>query len=277
MRFIYTSDLHGIKFLYEEIKTLIKEQGKFDYLIIGGDLFAHCREMQSQISFINGYFTSFLNEVQVKILFIPGNIDWPGSIKAINHLPKILDITCIDLNGIQTAENIITTGFPYVPPTPLHRKDYELRDLTEDKSTVIPDSYITDKTGGKHYITASYFNEQASIECKLKLMNPKCSIMISHSPPYGNKLDICNRGTHIGSKAVLKKIEEIQPSLSLHGHVHESPKISGSWHDKIGNTICINPGMEANKLHAVLGEIDNYGTILNLEHTIYGSYNPPVN
>jgi Icc-related predicted phosphoesterase len=31
-------------------------------------------------------------------------------------------------------------------------------------------------------------------------------------------------------------------SLSLHGHIHESPEVSGRWYAKLGRTICIQPG-----------------------------------
>jgi Icc-related predicted phosphoesterase len=37
-------------------------------------------------------------------------------------------------------------------------------------------------------------------------------------------------------------LKENQPLLSLHGHIHESPEVSGGWYTSIGNTICIQPG-----------------------------------
>jgi uncharacterized protein len=43
----------------------------------------------------------------------------------------------------------------------------------------------------------------------------------------------------VGSKAVRRLIEEHQPVLSLHSHIHESKNAK-----KIGRTICINPGAE---------------------------------
>ncbi|HXQ36037.1 MAG TPA: hypothetical protein VN843_18620, partial [Anaerolineales bacterium] len=43
----------------------------------------------------------------------------------------------------------------------------------------------------------------------------------------------------VGSKAVRKAIEKYQPLLSLHGHIHESRSAQ-----KIGKTMCINPGSE---------------------------------
>lgn len=44
-----------------------------------------------------------------------------------------------------------------------------------------------------------------------------------------------------GSKAVRAAIEKYQPTLGIHGHVHE-----GAGAQKIGKTICLNPGSEYN-------------------------------
>ena len=41
----------------------------------------------------------------------------------------------------------------------------------------------------------------------------------------------------VGSTAVRAAIEEHQPALSLHGHIHES-----RGNCRIGRTLCINPG-----------------------------------
>jgi Icc-related predicted phosphoesterase len=45
----------------------------------------------------------------------------------------------------------------------------------------------------------------------------------------------------VGSHAVRQIIEEYQPLLSLHGHIHESRGAT-----TIGRTVCINPGSEYN-------------------------------
>jgi hypothetical protein len=44
---------------------------------------------------------------------------------------------------------------------------------------------------------------------------------------------------HVGSTAVRKVLEEFQPKLALHGHIHESPGVCN-----IKRTTCINPGSE---------------------------------
>jgi Icc-related predicted phosphoesterase len=55
---------------------------------------------------------------------------------------------------------------------------------------------------------------------------------------------IVTKGGHtvmapVGSTAVRKVIEQAQPLLALHGHVHESRATK-----MIGRTLCINPGSE---------------------------------
>ncbi len=42
-----------------------------------------------------------------------------------------------------------------------------------------------------------------------------------------------------GSPAVRAFIDRVQPMLTLHGHIHESP-----GHVRIGKTLCINAGSE---------------------------------
>ncbi|GAC1445721.1 MAG: metallophosphoesterase [Chloroflexota bacterium] len=73
-----------------------------------------------------------------------------------------------------------------------------------------------------------------------------------HVPPYNSSLDMAAELTEdlavvrkggepqiipVGSTAVRSFIEEYQPVVSLHGHIHESRGVA-----KIGNTVCINPG-----------------------------------
>jgi uncharacterized protein len=82
------------------------------------------------------------------------------------------------------------------------------------------------------------------------LDNVVCNI---HVPPYNSALDIApeldtsvtppravaGSTVPVGSTAVADFLEQRQPLLSLHGHIHESP---GAVH--IGRTTAINPGSE---------------------------------
>ncbi|MDP3105392.1 MAG: hypothetical protein Q8M95_12400 [Candidatus Methanoperedens sp.] len=44
------------------------------------------------------------------------------------------------------------------------------------------------------------------------------------------------------AKAIYNFLKKYQPKLSLHGHIHESPEITGRWYAKLGRTTCIQPG-----------------------------------
>jgi uncharacterized protein len=75
-----------------------------------------------------------------------------------------------------------------------------------------------------------------------------------HAPPYDSRLDtapvldedltVVMAGSEpktapVGSSAVREAIEEFQPLLALHGHVHESAGAT-----RIGRTLCLNPGSD---------------------------------
>ncbi len=71
-------------------------------------------------------------------------------------------------------------------------------------------------------------------------------ILVTHSPPYGTEVDFT--GTkHIGSTAVRKFVEEVQPILVCTGHAHEGRGIT-----KIGKTVIVNAGAAKNGFCAII-------------------------
>lgn len=87
-----------------------------------------------------------------------------------------------------------------------------------------------------------------------RLDNPRTALFNIHVPPYNSRLDTApmladdltvetSAGAQmtapVGSTAVRTAIEELQPLVSLHGHIHES---GGSV--RIGQTMAINVGSE---------------------------------
>jgi len=92
-----------------------------------------------------------------------------------------------------------------------------------------------------------------------QLEDPERAIFNIHVPPWESSLDTAfevdadlryvTKGGHphevsTGSKAVRQIIEETQPLLSLHGHIHESKGVT-----KIGRTVAINPGSDYGSGH----------------------------
>lgn len=97
----------------------------------------------------------------------------------------------------------------------------------------------------------------------------KC-IFNFHCPPFDSGLDSApemskdlKAGTDltpVGSKSIRKAIEDRQPMLGLHGHIHESRGALA-----IGRTLCINPGSE-------YGEGILRGAVVNLEQDTVKGY-----
>jgi len=92
-----------------------------------------------------------------------------------------------------------------------------------------------------------------------QLEKPERAIFNVHVPPWESSLDTAfevddelryvTKGGRphevpTGSRAVRQVIEETQPVLSLHGHIHESKGVT-----KIGRTVAINPGSDYGSGH----------------------------
>ena len=64
------------------------------------------------------------------------------------------------------------------------------------------------------------------------------TILITHAPPYGTKLDVIGR-EHCGNKSIMRYIKQ-NKNILLHicGHLHENMQKQ----ERIGNTLIVNPG-----------------------------------
>lgn len=66
---------------------------------------------------------------------------------------------------------------------------------------------------------------------------PAGAVLVLHSPPQGH-CDASGDGTHFGSEALLRAVEEKRPRLAVCGHIHESWGCEG----RIGETPVRNLG-----------------------------------
>jgi Icc-related predicted phosphoesterase len=141
--------------------------------------------------------------------------------------------------------------------------------VAEFKSIRNPDMTHSEIEGGYEVVGLSNANmtpwrcardvEEDILEQKLNqlagmIQKPERTIAILHVPPHDSGLDTCpdldehlkiiTRGGQVlmksaGSPAIRAFIEKVQPMLTLHGHIHESP-----GHVHIGHSLCINAGSE---------------------------------
>jgi len=289
MKLIYTSDLHGEIRLYQELLSLITSSSP-DVIALGGDLlpsFPPTKRYEDMVpnqktfvhDFLFLFFKRVLETTSVKDIFlIPGNWDLGYSYLFKEPTEGLIDLS---LRSYRLENGYELIGYPFVPPTPFRPKDYEKMD--DPESAWPPQknpSYIraSDQTDQLTPIDPYlYLRQRETIQEDLnrfpKPLYQRRAIYIMHSPPFGTRLDSIQRGKSAGSRSIQAFIEEHQPLLTLHGHIHESPELSGAYFDRIGETLSINPGQsvwtgrEFSKLHAVTFEMENVeGT---LKHTCF--------
>jgi Icc-related predicted phosphoesterase len=281
MRLVYATDLHGDAGSYEALATLACAE-QADAVLLGGDLCAYNREAVPQLRFVEGPFRSFLtslNSAAVPVLAIPGNVDRPATIARLRQFERDGLLRLLGLEPYRlalpggNAEPLDVIGYSHVPPTPFRLKDHERRDLSGERYHA-PWPILTSppaSAGALAEVPADHLNQLPSIEEELAKIPTieGCCLLVAHSPPWGGMLDLSGSGDHVGSRAVRAWIEDRQPLLALHGHIHEAPDRSGRWAERIGRTICINPGPSADgSLQAVIAETSDL--LRSLRHTHRG-------
>lgn len=157
------------------------------------------------------------------LYFMAGNDDLFSIDEVVAEFPDIKDP---DLRRFEIEGGYQIVGLSYANMTPWRC----VRDLEEENLTKKLD------------------------EVKALIQNPDNTIAVLHVPPFNSGLDTCpeldknlkiiTQGGQVvmksaGSPAVKTFIETVQPMLSLHGHIHESP-----GHVRIGKTLAINAGSE---------------------------------
>lgn len=248
----FVSDLHGKVSRYEKLFSRLRESPP-EALFMGGDLLPHemAKLPPGVDDFLHAYFFLQLSIIKdelgqdfPEIFLIPGNDD-PGREEAtFKEYDKLGLIRYLSMRTLEFS-GFFVTGYPFVPPTPFQRKDWEKYDVSRfvDPGCVPP-------TEGCRSVDPDYDPEYATIARDLEALSIGLdmdrSILLMHSPPYQTRLDRAALDgmmvdhvpldVHVGSIAIQRFIEEKQPLLTLHGHIHESSAITGSWKDSIGRT-----------------------------------------
>ena len=270
---IFVSDLHGSLSRYKKLFKNIESE-KPEIVFLGGDLFPHhFSDSNEYDSFYEDIFRKGFQRLKDKlkniypiVCIILGNDD--GSIYEENLLEDEKSGLFKYIHNKYLVHNSYKFyGYNYIPPTPFQLKDWEKYDVSRH---VDPGCVPIEE--GKHRIEPA-LNEMkySTIKKDLqKLVGDKdlCqSVFLFHSPPYKTKLDraaldgkmidYVPLDVHVGSIAIKRFIKKHQPLLTLHGHVHESASITGSWKDKIGNTFCFSAAHDGPELALIKFDLTN--------------------
>lgn len=269
-KLLYTADLHGNEVFY---KRLLKkaEKDNINAVVIGGDLCPKGEgslqnKIESQKFFLEKFlihlFRQFKEENKGKeIYLIMGNDDFRVNFKVLENADEAGILKSIHKKSVKLNKSLNIAGYSFINPTPFRLKDWEKPELENGK---MPQQVFAGEIRTAEKESGTINGDLG----KLKGMsNPKKTVYVIHAPPFNTKLDIITTSAHVGSVSIRHFIEEEQPLLTLHGHIHESPKMSGSWKDKIGKTLCINVGSSypEDKVNCVVIDLEELNNIQYVE------------
>jgi Icc-related predicted phosphoesterase len=275
MKALITSDLHGsqrkYKFLFDKIRLFQPEA-----VFIGGDLTGFAAKLNTYTS-IKNFYRDYLELELEKLKFdleknypeifiIMGNDDPINQEDELERLSELGLIRYVNERIVQ-FKGYFVAGYSYVPPTPFMNKDWEKYDVSQfvDVGCVSPEAGFRSIPVDVHDLRFNTIKRDLNkMFYKLDLSNMIC---LFHSPPYQTNLDraaldgiMVNHApmdVHVGSIAIKEFIVNKSPYITLHGHIHESTRITGKWKEKIGDTICLQGAYEHNQNAIILFDLEN--------------------
>ncbi|MFX1298182.1 MAG: metallophosphoesterase [Promethearchaeota archaeon] len=252
MKILYVTDIHGIEWKHNEILEVASSL-KPDVVINGGDLLPFKGNLLQQDKFITGFLDEYFSKfesMKTYYLGLLGNDD-------LRIFDDVFQNTCDKysyvVNMAQRKFQIEDSKYEFIGMNWVSDLPFGLKDRARKDTN----SFELPKQIGKQFLSTSngfkkiedwfsYIETLPTIEEELKtLVKPfdvSNTIYIFHNPPTNLGLDVCFDGRTVGSKAEYIFLKKNQPKISLHGHIHESPSVSGKWYSQVGNTICIQPG-----------------------------------
>jgi len=163
--------------------------------------------------------------------------------------------------------NFPVYGYACVPPTPFLLKDWECYDVSRH----VPPGSVSPEEGRQSVPRDESRVKWGTIQQDLDSLVGKepldRAVILFHTPPYDTALDRAALDgktyehvaldVHVGSLAVRRFIEERQPLLTLHGHIHESTRLTGEWKIRLGRTVCINGAHDGPELALVRFDLES--------------------
>ncbi len=254
MRAFFVSDLHGRVGRYRRLFQTVREE-RPDLVLLGGDLLP-MGLVAGDEEVDGGFIEDFLAGEMLRLRDELG-ADYPvfiailGNDDPAHHETSVLELETAGLwryahdRRIELA-GVTVYGYSHVPPTPFQLKDWERYDV----SRFVDPGAVSPEEGYRSVPVEAHRIRNATIKDDLENLaggdDLSRAVFLFHSPPHqtlldraaldGQMIDHVPVDVHVGSVAIRRFIEERQPLVTLHGHVHESAQLTGSWRDRIGRT-----------------------------------------
>jgi Icc-related predicted phosphoesterase len=273
----FVSDLHGDVGRYRKLFDAIANEQP-EGVFLGGDLLPSGLSSKpvnhgEGEDFISDFFIPELRQCKEalgdnypRVFLILGNDDFRS------EEPKFLGSGTVGIFEYMhyrraDFDKHIVYGYSHVPPSPFQLKDWERYDVSRyvDPGCVSPER--GSRTVPLSESRARYSTIKNDLEKLIGNENLGKGILLFHAPPYKTKLDraaldgkmidYVPLDVHVGSIAVKRFIKARQPLVTLHGHIHESAGITGSWREKIGRTHMFSAAHDGSQLALVRFDLEN--------------------
>ncbi|HUV29737.1 MAG TPA: metallophosphoesterase [Acidobacteriota bacterium] len=267
----FVSDLHGDTERYQKLFAAVTDELPAA-VFLGGDLLPSAAARvaaagSSDHDFVTAFLVPGFAETRricgskyPRVFLILGNDDRRDEETAIvrgesGGLWEYVHERCVPFSSFRVC------GYACVPPTPFHLKDWERYDVSRhvDPGSVSPERGWRTTPVSEREIR--YSTIQQDLDRLAGKQDLTSGIMLFHAPPYNTGLDRAGLDgrmvdgvpldVHVGSIAVRRFIESRQPLLTLHGHIHESPRLTGAWRERIGRTFLFSAAHDGSELALV--------------------------
>ncbi|MBC8423589.1 metallophosphoesterase [bacterium] len=259
----FVSDLHGRRERYRALWDVIARE-KPAAVFFGGDLLPMwMQEGDFHTTTLMPGFARLHAELgpdYPRIFLIPGNDD--PRVLADDFASGVREGLWECMHGRQSrlGDNPVY-GYGHVPPTPFQLKDWERYDV----SRYVDPGCISPEEGRRSVAVPARRIRYTTIAEELAALTEgqdlSQAICLFHSPPYDGLLDLADLegksfdhvplDPHVGSMAIQRFIAERQPLITLHGHVHESTRLTGAWRETRGRTTCFNAAHDGPELSLI--------------------------
>ncbi len=255
MKIIYVTDLHGCEWKYERVLSIARQECA-EAVVNGGDMYPKDIALERQDKFITDFLDRHFAAYEaagIAYLCMPGNDD-------LAAFDLLLDAMCESHSHVlNIADRNVTVGgfeflgFNLVVDYPFSLKDRCRMDTAQyefqqqlGQAVVSQGTWPDFKGLTPIHDWFACARKIPTLEDELKQVDapsePSRTICVMHMPPSGLGLDVCHDGREVGSEAIRAFLLKIQPRFALHGHIHESPYVSGTWPATLGCTVLIQPG-----------------------------------
>jgi Icc-related predicted phosphoesterase len=275
MNGVFVSDLHGHTDRYEKLFSLL-ERERPDGVFLGGDLLPSGlidpasggdRSPAGASEFIDAVLAAGfarlrdrLGEAYPDVFVILGNDDGRACEPALLRFAHESEGATARrplwhyVHGSREAWGPYQVfGYAYSPPSPFALKDWERYDVSR-----FVDPGCSSPEGGYYSVDIpDRVKRTATIKDDLEHLATERAggkdeelveraIFLFHAPPYDTALDRADlddqwvdhvpMDVHVGSIAIRRFIDARHPRITLHGHVHEAPRLTGRWYERLGAT-----------------------------------------